>query len=220
MQPMPPRPLFHGSRTESAKAVATTASAAEPPPASTSAPIAAATPFCEATMPPRETATGFRTTQFCINGTISDHLDRLDAALVEGVMTGEAIGFVIGRAITPNRVLRLLLVAALLDLDRPIRAIALERAIGLVIGQPHHLEPHILFWNVMHRLVTGLLATHRGIRVGDDLAGESDAHPAGFGPQIDAMLGLLLVAGSGVRHGAALRSSANRLGGRRHVRAA
>src|SRR5205085_7092007 len=134
---MPPRPLFHGSRTASAKAVATTASTAEPPPASTSAPIAAATPFCDATMPPRETATGFRTTQFCISGCgISDHLDRIDAAFVEGIMTGEAAGFVIGRAITPDRVLRLLPVATLVDLDRPIRAIPLERAVGLVIGRP------------------------------------------------------------------------------------
>src|SRR5438105_3292481 len=116
-------------------------------------------------------------------------------------MTGEAVGFVIRRAITPNRVLRLLLVAALLDLDRPIRAIALERAIGLVIGRPHQLEPHILFWNVMHRLMTGLLATHRGIRVGDDLAGESDAHTAGFGQEIDAVLGLLLIAVGGICHG-------------------
>src|SRR5207302_3534355 len=74
MKPMLPSPLFHGSRTASAKAVATTASTALPPAASISAPTAAATPFCAATTPPRDAATGFRTTQFCISA-ISHHLD-------------------------------------------------------------------------------------------------------------------------------------------------
>src|SRR2546423_992459 len=78
--PIPPRPLFHGSRRASAKAVATTASTALPPAASTSAPTAAATPFWATTMPPRETAAGFFTTQFCINGAISAHLARIDPA--------------------------------------------------------------------------------------------------------------------------------------------
>src|ERR1700719_3390892 len=104
MQPMPPRPLFHGSRTASAKAVATTASTADPPPANTSAPIAAAPPFAEATRAPREIATGFRTTQCCISGGISGHLDRIDPAFVEGIMTGEADRLVIGRAVAPDGV--------------------------------------------------------------------------------------------------------------------
>src|SRR5947208_766294 len=73
MKPIPPSPLFQGSRTASAKAVATTASTALPPAASTSAPTLAATPFCAATMPPREAAIGFRTTQFCVSA-ILKHL--------------------------------------------------------------------------------------------------------------------------------------------------
>src|SRR6266481_5116931 len=109
IKPIPPSPLFHGSRTASAKAVATTASTALPPAASTSAPTAAATPFCAATTPPREAATGFRTVQFCISGGISQHLDPIDAALIEGVMAGEASRLVIGRTIGPNRVFRLFL---------------------------------------------------------------------------------------------------------------
>src|SRR5436309_5953130 len=44
MKPMPPRPLFHGSRTASAKAAATTASTADPPAANISAPTVAAAP--------------------------------------------------------------------------------------------------------------------------------------------------------------------------------
>src|SRR5947209_3135398 len=107
MKPMPPSPLFHGSRTASAKAVATTASTALPPAASTSAPTAAATPFCAATTPPRDAATGFLTTQFCISA-ISQHLDLVDAALVEGVVTGQPLRLVIGRAIAPDGVVRLL----------------------------------------------------------------------------------------------------------------
>src|SRR5260370_8582515 len=102
MKPMPPNPLFHGSRTASAKAVATTASTALPPAASTSAPTAAATPFCAATTPPRDAATGFRTVQFCISGGISQHLDPIDAALVEGIITGEAGRPVIRRARGPD----------------------------------------------------------------------------------------------------------------------
>src|SRR5437879_7152010 len=106
MKPIPPSPLFHGSRTASAKAVATTASTALPPAASISAPIAAATPFCAATMPPRDAATGFLTTQFCVSGGISQHLDRIDPARVEGIVPGKPVRLVIGRAIAPDRVFR------------------------------------------------------------------------------------------------------------------
>src|SRR5947209_7938 len=135
MKPMPPSPLFHGSRTASANAVATTASTALPPAARMSAPTAAATPFCAATMPPCEAATGFRTTQFCISCVMSQHLDRIDPALVEGVMPGQASCLVIGCAIGPNGVFRLLAAAAArhppIDRNRPVRAVALERAVSL-----------------------------------------------------------------------------------------
>src|SRR2546428_668105 len=106
MKPIPPSPLFHGSRTASAKAVATTASTALPPVANISAPTAAATPFCAATTPPRDAATGFFTTQFCVSGGISQHLDRIDPALIEGIVAGEADGLVIGRAVAPDCVFR------------------------------------------------------------------------------------------------------------------
>src|SRR5690242_833436 len=105
MKPMPPSPLFHGSRAASAKAVATTASTAEPPAARISAPTPAATPFCDTTMPPREAATGFLTTQFCMSCGISDHLDRINPALVKRVMAGQPLGLVVGRLIAPDRVL-------------------------------------------------------------------------------------------------------------------
>src|SRR5260221_8858959 len=133
MKPIPPSPLFHGSRTASAKAVATTASTALPPAASISAPIWAATPFCAATTPPREAATGLRTAQFCvspaISPAISKHLDRVDAAVVEGIVAGQPLGFVIGGPVAPDRVFRLPPGAAVGDFDRPIGAVALERAI-------------------------------------------------------------------------------------------
>ena len=58
--PPPPMPLFQGSRTPSAKEVATTASTQSPPAANTSAPISAALRDCATTMPPRETAAGLR----------------------------------------------------------------------------------------------------------------------------------------------------------------
>src|SRR5271155_1928679 len=119
---MPPSPLFPGSRTESAKAAATTASTAVPPAASSSAPIAAATPFWAATIPPREAATGFLTTQFCISA-ISQHLDRIDAALVEGIVPGQPLRLVKGRAIAPDGVFRLPFGAGSLDLDRPVGAV-------------------------------------------------------------------------------------------------
>src|SRR5216683_475321 len=117
MKPMPPSPLFHGSRTASAKAVATTASTALPPAASISAPTAAATPFCA--------ATGFLTTQFCVSGGISQHLDRIDPARVEGIVSGKPLCLVIGRAIAPDGVFRLALPT--IDFDGPVRAVALER---------------------------------------------------------------------------------------------
>src|SRR5437899_6926998 len=145
MKPIPPRPLFQGSRTASAKAVATTASTALPPAAKTSAPTAAATPFWAATMPPRETAAGFFTTQFCINGAISFHLNRIDPVLVEGVMAAEPDRLVIGGAIGPDRVLRTLRAGTVADLDRPIGAVALERAMGVMLGRPHQVEPHVFF---------------------------------------------------------------------------
>src|SRR5947207_8278545 len=154
MKPIPPSPLFHGSRTASAKAVATTASTALPPAASISAPTAAATPFCAATMPPREAATGFRTSQFCISAisyhldridpdhphpslprkrgregwgrAISQHLDRIDPAPIEGIVPGQPRRLVIGGTIAPDGVFRL----AAIRLDGPVRAVALERAIS------------------------------------------------------------------------------------------
>src|SRR6266568_4793129 len=187
MKPIPPSPLFHGSRTASAKAVATTASTALPPAASISAPTAAATPFCAATMPPRDAATGFLTTQFCISGGISQHLDRIDPALVEGIVPGEARGFVIGHAVAPDGVLRL----AAIDLDGPVRAVALERAIGLVLGRTHEVEPHVLFRNVRGRRMAGFLNAQRRLAVGDHGAGKADAHPPGFGHEIDPVLGFL-----------------------------
>src|ERR1700674_336657 len=106
MKPIPPSPLFHGSRTASAKAVATTASTALPPAASISAPIAAATPFCAATTPPRDAATGFRTTQFCVSGAISRDLDRIDTALVEGIVPGEPHCLVVRGRVAPDGVFR------------------------------------------------------------------------------------------------------------------
>src|SRR5216683_4057256 len=157
MKPMPPSPLFHGSRTASAKAVATTASTALPPAASISAPTAAATPFCAATMPPRDAATGFLTTQFCVSGGISQHLDRIDPALVEGIVPGEPHRLVIRRAVAPDGVFRL----AAINLDGPVRAVALERAIGLVLGGPHQIEPHILFRDIVDRPMTGFLNAQR-----------------------------------------------------------
>src|SRR6266700_6738656 len=63
---IPPRPLFHGSTAASAKPAATAASTALPPAVSISAPTSAARRCCEATMPRRERAAGFRTCQFCV----------------------------------------------------------------------------------------------------------------------------------------------------------
>src|SRR5579863_1992011 len=199
MKPIPPGPLFHGSRTASAKAVATTASTALPPAASISAPIAAATPFCAATTPPRETATGFLTTQFCISD-ISQHLDRIDTTLVEGIVAGQPLRLVIGRAVTPDGVFRLPLTAAAIDLDGPIGAIALERAIGLALGRPQQIEPHILLGNIVDRPMTGFLDAEARAAIGDHGAGKSDAHPPDFRHQIDPVLGLCGIAGRGIGH--------------------
>ena len=206
MKPMPPRPLFHGSRTDSAKAVATTASTALPPEARISAPTRAATPFCAATRPPREAATGLRTTQFCIGPACIDPADprsaprRVDAGLVERVMPRHRRRLVIRRAVSPHGVDGLLRAAGPFDLDRPVRAFALERAIALVVGRPHQIQPHVLFRDVVDRLVPGLLATQRRGAVGDHGAVEDDAHPPCLGQQIDAVLGLFRIAGGGIGH--------------------
>src|SRR5690348_82970 len=92
MNPIPPRPLFHGSTALRAKAVATTASTALPPALSTSAPIRAAVPLCDATTPPREAATGFRTSQFCVRCIPvreSADGDRIDSIRIKGVIACE-----------------------------------------------------------------------------------------------------------------------------------
>src|SRR3954470_10576132 len=163
MKPMPPRPLFHGSRTASAKAVATPASTALPPAARISAPTRAATPFCDATSPPREAATGLRTIQFCTSpgcaaSAMSPYLDRVDAGLVERVMPGHPRRLVIRRTVSPDGVDGLFPTLGTLGRDRPIRAVALERAIALVVGRVQQFEPHVFLRDVMDRLVPGLLA--------------------------------------------------------------
>src|SRR3954447_5671376 len=132
MKPMPPRPLFHGSRTDSAKAVATTASTALPPAARISAPTRAATPFCDATRPPREAATGLRTTQFCtspacVDCAMSPYLDRVDAGLVERVIPCHPRRLVIRHLVSPHGVDGLLRAVGAFDPKRPVGAVALER---------------------------------------------------------------------------------------------
>src|SRR4051794_21089333 len=117
---MPPRPLFHGSRTDSAKAVATTASTALPPDARISAPTRAATPFCAATTPPREAATGLRTVQFWIGSAILLYLDRIDASLVERVISRHRRRLVIRHQVSPHRVDGLFASLRPLDLNRPV----------------------------------------------------------------------------------------------------
>src|SRR5580704_3340908 len=183
IKPIPPSPLFHGSRTESAKAVATTASTAVPPAARISAPTLAATPFCETTMPPREAVAGLRTCQFWVKASMSADLDPVDPITVERVMPGEAGHLVVRRLVTPDRVFR----AAAADRERPIRGGALERAIGVVLGLFHQIEPHVLLRDVHHRAVAGLLDAQRAGAVGDDRAGIGDAHPSVLGTEIDAM---------------------------------
>src|SRR5437879_1743165 len=163
MKPIPPSPLFQGSRTASAKAVATTASTALPPAASISAPIAAATPFCAATMPPRDAATGFRTTQFCANAAISHHLDRIDPAPIEGIVAGEPLRLVIRGAIAPDGVFRL----AAIDRDGPVGTVALEGAIALVLGRMHQVEPHICFGDLVDRCMARFLDAELPLAVGD-----------------------------------------------------
>src|SRR4051794_26090099 len=202
---MPPRPLFHGSRTDSAKAVATTASTALPPDARISAPTRAATPFCAATTPPREAATGLRTVQFCISpvwicSAILLYLDRIDAGLVERVMPRHPRRLVIRRAVSPHRVDGLFAALGPLDLNRPVRAIALERAVAHVIGRPHQIQPHVFFRNVMDRLVPVLLAPQRRGVVGDHGPVEDDAVPPCLGQEIDAVLGFFGIAGGGIGH--------------------
>src|SRR5580765_2587170 len=175
MKPIEPSPLFHGSRTESANAVATTASTALPPAARMSAPTAAATPFCAATTPPRDAATGFRTNQFCISCAISRDLDRIDPGFIKGVVAREPARFVIGRRVGPDGVLRLMSGGAV-DLDRPVRAVALERAIGLVRGRMQEIEPYVLCRDIMYGAVPGFLAAYCRAAVGDHGAGKGDVH--------------------------------------------
>ena len=107
MKPMQPSPLFHGSRTASAKAVATTASTALPPAASTSAPTARGDPVLR-----RDDAAARCRDRLSDEPVLhqaapsQSHLDRIDAGLVEGVVAGEAHRLVIGRLVAPDGVLR------------------------------------------------------------------------------------------------------------------
>src|SRR5271168_3900126 len=105
MNPIPPRPLFHGSTAARAKAVATTASTALPPALSTSAPTPAALPLCAATTPPREDTGGLWMSQFCgrcMPARCSAGGDRVDWIGIEGVIAGEPRHLVIGRGIGPH----------------------------------------------------------------------------------------------------------------------
>src|SRR5204862_71694 len=92
-------------------------------------------------------------------------------------MAGEAHRLVIGRAIAPDGAFRLLAAG----LDRPVRAVALERAIGLVLGRTQQVHAHILLRQIKHRPVPSLLAAHRLAGVGDHGPGEGDAHPPSAG---------------------------------------
>src|SRR5580700_1727920 len=190
----------HGKRpnrsTASANAVATTASTALPPAARTSAPTVAATPFCEATIPPFEATAGLRTTQFCINGSMSADLDPVDAIAIKRVVPGELVRLVIRRLVAPDRVFG----GVLADIQCPVRGGALERAIAVVLGLLHQVEPHVLRRDVVDRAMAGLLAAQCGGAVGDDCAGIADAHAAAFRMKIDAVLRLLDPAGGGIRH--------------------
>src|SRR6185312_4607829 len=218
MKPMPPSPLFHGSRVARAKAVATAASTALPPAARMPAPISAAAPFCEATMPPRDAIPGLRITQFWIAAIGSGRPDRIDAGRIERVVAGEPGHLVIRGDIAPDRVLRRFRGASVDDLDRPVRGVALERAIGRMLGLLEEVEAHVLFGEIVDRAVAGLLDAQRLAAVGDDRAAESDAQMRRIGVDIDAMLGLLGPTGGGIGHQIDSLASMNPFGGGRPLR--
>src|SRR5579875_2655024 len=169
IKPMPPRPLFHGSSTASAKAVAITASTALPPAARISA------PFWAATRPRAETAPGFLTSQFWV-GAIrrSEDGDRVDAALVKGIMAGEPLHLVIGRRVGPHRVLGAPHPLFRCHLDRPVRGFALVGTAGAVRARAQQVHPHIPLRDVMDRRVPGLLDAQRPAALGDRHAGKDD----------------------------------------------
>src|SRR6516165_1453096 len=191
IKPIPPRPLFQGSIAASAKAVATTASTAVPPAASTSAPTLAAVPFCAATIPPRDDTPGLRISQFWVRCILPRRLcdrDRVDPAGVEGIVAGEPGNLVVGRRVGPDNVLRTPSRSRIPgNLDRPIRGFALEGAAGVMFGRMHQIQPHVFFGKIIDRSMAGLFDAQRGIAVGDRDAAEDDTDAPAFRQQADAI---------------------------------
>src|SRR3989454_9172166 len=82
--------------------------------------------------------------------------------------------------------------------QRKIRRIALERAVRPMARADQPLHLHVLAGEIEDRGIAALLHPDGVARVGDDLAVERHAHALLRGLRLDAMLRVLLVAGSGV----------------------
>src|SRR6185295_12863430 len=107
---------------------------------------------------------------------------------------------VVGRLVAPDRVFR---PAG----HREVGRVALERAMRLVGAAHEPVHLHVLAGNVIdHRrerlfpLPHGLVQLDGLARVGDDLAAEHDLHVRARRIGADAVTGILLEAGSGIRH--------------------
>src|SRR5947208_13537311 len=84
--------------------------------------------------------------------------------------------------------------------QRKIRRIALERAVRPMARADEPLHLHVLAGEIEDRGIAALLHPDGVARVGDDFAVERHAHALLRGLRLDAMLRVLLVAGSGITH--------------------
>src|SRR5947207_1683504 len=123
------------------------------------------------------------------------NLCRADVHLigVEGEPLLDHAHLVVRLLVAPDRVFRPVH-------QRKIRRIALERAVRAMARADEPLHLHVLAGEIEDRGIAALLHPDGVARVGDDFAVERHAHALLRGLRLDAMLRVLLVAGSGITH--------------------
>src|SRR5229473_516813 len=117
--------------------------------------------------------------------------DGVDLVGVEGEPLLDHAHLVVRLLVAPDRVFRPIH-------QRKIRGIALERAVRPMARAHEPLHLHVLAGEIEDRGIVALLHPDGVARVGDDFAVERHAHALLRGLRLDAMLRVLLVAGSGI----------------------
>ena len=97
---------------------------------------------------------------------------RVHPVPVEGNVVLYLGGFGVGLLIAPDRVFS----AAIADIDGPVRGVALERTVGVIVCLIQQIHAHIVARKIERRRQPGFFQDHGRIAVGDGYAVELDTH--------------------------------------------